>query len=163
MKRYLIFFLILFSSCSQYEGSKDSLNYDNVTVEFDGYSEQYETREKIVIPVTDSNYVKKLNKLKNSSERKWFGNVKGTDYIIRLNYTDSKTGDQLLVRILKSINSTPSIEYGPGTLLDGTFKNDELINFVSTIINLKDIEQYNGSLGQREYETIVRPNQSTDR
>ena len=158
MKRFLIFFLILFCSCSQYEGSKDSLNYDNVTIEFDGYSEKYETKEKIVIQVTDSNYVKKLNNLKNSSERKWFGNVKGTDYIIRLNFTDSITGDQLLVRILKSMNSTPSIEYGPGTILDGTFKNDKLINFVSTIINLEDIEQYDGSLGQREYETIVRPN-----
>lgn len=129
MKGYLIFLLIFFCSCSQYKGSKDSLNYDSIKIEFDGYSEKYETKEKIIIPVIDSNYVNKLNKIKKFSERKWFANVKGTDYIIRIIYSDSKTGNQLLVRILKSINSKPSIEYGPGTIFDGTFRNDELTNY----------------------------------
>ena len=155
MRKYLFVLIIVLCSCSKYEGSKDSLSYDSVKIEFVGYSEQYETKEKIVIPVTDSIYVKKLNKLKNFSERKWFGNVKGTDYIIRLIYTDSKTGKQLLVRILKSINSTPSIEYGIGTIFDEIFKNDDLINFVSIVINLEEIERYEGSLSQREYENII--------
>jgi hypothetical protein len=75
--------------------------------------------------------------------------------MIRIIYSDSKTGDQLLVRILKSINSEPSIEFGTGTAFDGTFKNDELINFVSTLINLKGIKKYDGILGQNEYESTI--------
>ena len=155
MKRYLIFIIIVFCSCSKYEGSKNNLNYDDIKVEFQGYSESYETNEKIIIPVTDANHIKALNKLKKSSKRKLFTNVKGTEYVIRIIYSDSKTGDQLLVRILKSINSEPSIEFGTGTIFDGTFKNNKLIDFVSSLIKLNDIKKYNGILGQKEYEEIV--------
>ena len=155
MKRYLIFIIIVFCSCSKYEGSKNNLNYDDIKVEIQGYSESYETNEKIIIPVTDANHIKALNKLKKSSKRKLFTNVKGTEYVIRIIYSDSKTGDQLLVRILKSINSEPSIEFGTGTIFDGTFKNNKLIDFVSSLIKLNDIKKYNGILGQKEYEEIV--------
>lgn len=148
--------MILVCSCSKYKGDKNSLNYDAVIIEFDGYSERYETDEMITIPVVNANYISRMNELKNLSERKWFGNVKGTDYIIRIIYTNSKTGDELLVRILKSIDSTPSIEYGSGTIFDGTFKNDKLVDLVSRIINLEGIESYNGSLNQNEYESSIK-------
>ena len=97
-----------------------------------------------------------MNKLKNLSERKWFGNVKGTDYIIKIIYTNSKTGDELLVRILKSVDSKPTIEYGSGTIFNGTFKNDKLVDLVSKIINLEGIENHNGSLNQNEYEKSIK-------
>lgn len=157
MKRYLICFcfIMIFCSCSKYEESKKKMSYNNIKIEFDGYSKRFETNEKILISVNDSNNIKKLNKLKITSERKWFANVKGTDYIIKIIYTDSKTDEQLLVRILKSINSDPSIEFGTGTVFDGTFKNDKLIDFVSSLIKLNDIKKYNGILGQKEYERIV--------
>lgn len=141
MNRYLIFLLVLFFSCSKYKGGQDSLIYDVIKIEFDGYSKDYETKEKITISVTDSSEVRNLNNLKNISQRKWFTNVKGTEFIIRLVYTDSKTGEQLLVRILKSRDSTPSIEYGSGTPFDGSYENDKFFNYVASIINLKAIKQ----------------------
>jgi glutamyl/glutaminyl-tRNA synthetase len=63
MKKILICFFIIFSSCSNYEGSIKNLNYDEIKIEFDGYSENYETNEKINISVTDNNNIKKLNEL----------------------------------------------------------------------------------------------------
>lgn len=148
--------MILACSCSKYKGDKDSLNYDTVIIQFDGYSERYETDEMITIPVVNANDIRRMNELKNLSERKWFGNVKGTDYIIRIIYTNTETGDELLVRILKSIDSTPSIEYGSGTIFDSAFKNDKLVDLVSRIINLEGIERYNGSLNQNEYESNIK-------
>lgn len=148
--------MILACSCSKYKGDKDSLNYDTVIIQFDGYSERYETDEMITIPVVNANDISRMNELKNLSERKWFGNVKGTDYIIRIIYTNTETGDELLVRILKSIDSTPSIEYGSGTIFDSAFKNDKLVDLVSRIINLEGIERYNGSLNQNEYESNIK-------
>ena len=156
MKNYIVFLVILLCSCSNYKGDKDSLDYDKLVIKFDGYSERYKTSEMITVPVTNSNDVAKLNKLKNLSERKWFGNVKGTDYIIELVYFDSESGNKLLIRILKSIDSTPSIEYGSGTMFDGTYKNDELVNFVSEIINLESIGKFSGSLSQSDYDSIKR-------
>lgn len=148
--------MILACSCSKYKGDKDSLNYDTVIIQFDGYSERYEIDEMITIPVVNANDIRRMNELKNLSERKWFGNVKGTDYIIRIIYTNTETGDELLVRILKSIDSTPSIEYGSGTIFDSAFKNDKLVDLVSRIINLEGIERYNGSLNQNEYESNIK-------
>ena len=146
--------MVLFCSCSKYKGSQDSLKYDIIKIEFDGYSKDYETKEKITISITDSTEVRNLNNLKNTSQRKWFANVKGTEFIIRLVYTDSKTGEQLLVRILKSIDSTPTIEYGSGTLFDGSYKNQKFFDYVASIINLEDIKQYKGNLSQEEYEKL---------
>lgn len=152
MKRYFIFLTILLCSCSQYEGNRNSCKYDIVKIEFDGYSKDYETKEKITLLVTDSNKIRKLNDLKNGSRRKWFANVKGTDFIIRLIYTDSETGEQLLVRILKSIGSTPTIEYGSGNIFDGAYKNEEFFSYIACLIKLEEIKQYEGNLNQEEYE-----------
>lgn len=154
MNKYFIFLMVLFCSCTKYKGNQDSLKYDIIKIEFDGYSKDYETKEKIAISITDSTEVRNLNNLKNTSQRKWFANVKGTEFIIRLVYTDSRTGEQLLVCILKSIDSTPTIEYGSGTLFDGSYKSDKFFNYVASIINLEDIKQYNGNLSQEEYEKL---------
>lgn len=144
--------MVLFCSCSKYKGSEQSLKYDIIKIEFDGYSKDYETKEKITILITDSTEVRNLNNLKNTSQRKWFTNVKGTEFIIRLVYTDSGTGEQLLVRILKSIDSPPTIEYGSGTLFDGSYKNQKLFDYVTSLIKLDEIKQYKGNLSQEEYE-----------
>ncbi|MFT4537265.1 MAG: hypothetical protein ACI9P5_004646 [Saprospiraceae bacterium] len=155
MKKYFVFLIILLCSCSKYKGNKDSLAYDNVEIIFDGYGE-YEIEGKLTVPITDSTVVEKLNDLKNKSQPKWFANIKGTEYVIRLIYTDSNTGDQLLIRILKSTNSTATIEYGAGTIFDGKYKNDKLVSYVSSIIKLEDIKQYEGGLSQKEYDKFIK-------
>lgn len=128
-----------------------NLKYDVIKIEFHGYSKDYTTKEKITISVTDSTKVRNLNNLKNTLQRKWFANVKGTEFIIRLVYTNSKTGEQLLVSILKSMDSTPTIEYGFGGLFDGVYKNDKFFDYVASIINLKEIKKFKGNLSQEEY------------
>ena len=155
MRRYFIFLMALLCSCSKYKGSKDSLKYDNIKIEFYGYSKDYKTKEKLIISITDSTVVKKLNNLKNISQRKWFGDTKGTEYIVRLVYTDSNTGEQLLISISKSKNSQPVIEYGSGTIFDRMYKNDEFFNYVTSIIKLENIKQYEGGLSQEEYEKLI--------
>ena len=155
MKRYLIVLtIIIFSSCSEYKGEKDSIAYDNVEITFDGYGD-YEIDGKLKISITNILKIKELNRLKNLSQRKWFANVKGTEFLIRLVYTDSNTGEQLLVSILKSIDSTPTMEYGSGTLFDGKYKNQKFFDYVASIINLEDIKQYEGSLSQEDYVNFI--------
>jgi len=113
MKRFFIFLIVLiFSSCSKYKGEKDSIAYDTIEITFDGYGD-YEVEGKLKILVTNPTKIKELNRLKNQSQRQWFANVKGPEYVVRLIYTDSQTNYKLIVRILKSTNATPTIEYAP--------------------------------------------------
>lgn len=154
MKKYFIFFWVLLASCSKYKGEKDSIAYDAVEIAFDGYGD-YAIEGKLKIVVTNPEKIKELNLLKNQSQRKWFANVKGTEYVIRLIYTNSQTNEKLLLRILKSTNTSPTIEYGPGTLFDGKYKNIELVSYVADIIKLEEIKQYKGSLSQEDYEKLI--------
>ncbi|MBO6524841.1 MAG: hypothetical protein JJ971_13500 [Balneolaceae bacterium] len=130
------------------------MNYDKVEIYFSGYSLEYLTSEEIVISNVDSNKVEKLNELKTFRNPIWFGNKKGTDYTIDLVYINSYSGEKLLVRILKSVNSEPTIIYGTGTIFDSSYRNDSLVEYVNSIIGLETIEQYNGSLNQEEYDNL---------
>ncbi|MDO5975016.1 hypothetical protein [Flavivirga jejuensis] len=154
MRRYLIFLtaMVLFS-CSEYKGDKDSITYDSVQITFDGYGD-YEIDGKLKISITSPLEVKKLNHLKNQSKRKWFANLKSTEFFMRLIYTNSNTGVQLLMSISKSTDSSPTIEYGSGTIFDGKYQNDELVNYISSLIKLDAIKRYKGSLSQEEYDTF---------
>ena len=154
VKIFLMLLVILFSSCSKYKGEKNSIAYDTVEITFDGYGD-YEIDGKLKISITSPLEVKKLNHLKNQSKRKWFANLKSTEFFMRLIYTDSNTGAQLLLSISKSTDSSPTIEYGSGTIFDGKYKNDELVSYVAAIINLEAIKQYEGSLSQEEYENFI--------
>ncbi len=156
MRKYLVSLttIILFS-CSEYKGEKDSITYDSVQIIFDGYGD-YETDGKLKILITNPLEVKKLNYLKNQSKIKWFPNLKSTEYSMRLIYTDSNTGAQLLMSITKSTGWIPTIEYGPGTIFDRKFKNNELVSYVSSLIKLDAIKRYKGSLNQVEYDRLIR-------
>lgn len=155
MKGYIIFLMVLLlSSCSKYKGEKDSIAYDIVEITFDGYGE-YEIEGNLKMVVTNPEKIKELNRLKNHSQRKWFANVKGTEYVVRLVYTDVQTNDKLLLRILKSTDASPTIEYGPGTIFDGKYENNELVSYVAAIFNFEAIKQYEGSLSQEEYEKFI--------
>ncbi len=155
MKRYLIFLLIIICSCSNYEGDKDSTDYDSIVISFRGYSKEYSTKEAIYISVTDSFIIDKLNTIKNSSESILFGGRKGNEYTVDLVYTNSDTGDKLLIRIFKNIELKPTIVYGAGTLFDGSYRNDELVEYVTSIIKLDAIKKYEGSLTQKEYDEFI--------
>ncbi|GAA3626430.1 hypothetical protein GCM10022397_10230 [Flavivirga jejuensis] len=144
--------MVLFS-CSEYKGDKDSITYDSVQITFDGYGD-YEIDGKLKISITSPLEVKKLNHLKNQSKRKWFANLKSTEFFMRLIYTNSNTGVQLLMSISKSTDSSPTIEYGSGTIFDGKYQNDELVNYISSLIKLDAIKRYKGSLSQEEYDTF---------
>lgn len=154
MRKYIVFLttIILFS-CSEYKGEKDSITYDSVQITFDGYGD-YEIDGKLKISITSPLEVKKLNHLKNQSKRKWFANLKSTEFFMRLIYTDSNTGAQLLMSISKSTDSSPTIEYGSGTIFDGKYKNNDLVNYISSLIKLDAIKRYKGSLSQEEYNTF---------
>lgn len=154
MKKYFVFLtLMIFSSCSEYKGEKDSIAYDSMEITFDGY-EDYEIDGKLKISITNPSEVKELNRLKNQSQRKWFANLKSTEFFIRLVYTNSNNGEQLLMSISKSTNSSPTIEYGVGTLFDGKYKNNELVSYIGSLIKLDAIKQHKGSLSQEEYDTL---------
>jgi hypothetical protein len=127
-----------------------------IEINFDGYSSDLETTGEIVMIVTDSVDVRNLNKLKNLSKPKLFGNVKGTDYIIRLIYKGSATDEQLHILISKSINSEPTIEYGSGTIFDRSYKNGELVDYVESLIMLKKIRDYDGNLNQVKYDAFIQ-------
>jgi hypothetical protein len=155
MKRYLIVLtIIIFYSCSEYKGEKDRTAYDSVEITFDGYGD-YEIDGKLKISITNPLDVKELNRLKNQSQRKWFANLKSTEFFMRLVYTNSNTGEQLLISISKSTNSSPTIEYGSGTLFDGKYKNSELVSYISSLIKSDVIKKHKGSLSQEEYSNII--------
>ena len=141
--------------CSNYEGSKDSITYDSIKIYYYGASKDYSTKEEIIISVTDSADIKNLNTIKNTSELILFGGRKGNDYKIDLVYTDSDTGDKLLIRILKNIGLKPTIVYGAGTLFDGSYRNDKLVEYVASVIKLDAIKKYEGSLTQKEYDEFI--------
>jgi len=153
MRKYLVFLtVVIFFSCTEYKGEKDSLSYDEIEIIFDGYGD-YDTEGKLTIPITDSTEINTLNRLKNISKPHFFSN-KGRDYIIRLYFSDSKTGNKLLMTITKSNDWPINIEYGSGTIFDGNYKNDELVNYISSLIKLDAIKRYKGSLSQEEYDTF---------
>ena len=143
---------ILFS-CSEYKGEKDSVTYDSVLIIFDGYGD-YEIDGKLKILVTSPSEVNNLNALKNQSKINWFPGSKSNEFNIRLIYSDSNTGDKLLVSISKSKYYDPKIEYGTGTIFDIKYRNDDLVDYVSSLINLDAIIKYKGSLSQEEYDTF---------
>lgn len=138
MKRCLLLLIIvlLFASCSDFEGEKDDIDYDNVEITFVSYNDEIDGQSKVII--TDSLAVKRLNFLKNQSTIKWLGLPdKGTEFQIKLVYSNSSTGDKLLINIAKSTDSKPTIEYGSGTLFDNKYKNDELTNYILSLLKHK--------------------------
>ncbi len=154
MKGYLIFLTaILFASCSEYKGKKDSVSYDSVEITFEGYGD-YDIDGELKISITNPSEVEELNRLKNESQRKWFGYDKGTEYVVSLVYVNTETNERLLLRILKSTDSSPTIEYGSGTLFDRSYKNDQLVSYIASLIKLDAIKKYKGSLSQEEYNTL---------
>ena len=158
MTKILILLVIIICSCSNYEGHKDSLEYDSIKIIFSGSSEGYSTKEKIVVFINDSSDVKNLNKLKNESRSilTFFGaGTKGLVYNIDLIYTNSKTGEKLLINILKDYEMKPVIVYGTGTIFDGSYRNEELVEYLSSIIKLDAIKKYGGDLTQKEYEEFI--------
>jgi len=140
MKKYFILLIIiLFTSCSEYKGEKDNIDYDSVEITFIGYN--YEIDDKLKISITNSSEVEKLNHLKNQSKLKWLGLPdKGTEFFIRLVYLNSNTKEKLLISISKSTDSNPTIEYGSGTLFNGKYKNEELTNYVVSLIKQSIID-----------------------
>tara|TARA_B110001450_G_C17532385_1_gene445167 strand:+ start:321 stop:824 length:504 start_codon:yes stop_codon:yes gene_type:complete len=151
MKRYLFFLIVIvFSSCSEYKGDKDSFDYDSVEITFDGYG-NYEIDGKLKISITKPLEVKQLNLLKNQSQRKWFANLKSTEFFMTLVYKNSNTTEQLLISISKSTDSSPTIEYGSGTLFDGKYKNNEFVSYISSLMKLDSIKNHKGSLSQEDY------------
>ncbi len=155
MNKYLsLFVLIILFSCSEYKGDKNSLDYDIVKITFKGYKD-YKTNGKLKLQVTDSSVVKKLNNLKNDSKIKWFSNLKATEYYLRLVYINSKTGERLLITISKD-DFSPTIQYGPGTIFDGKYKNNKFVNYVTKLIKLDSIKKYKGRLSQKEYRKFFK-------
>ena len=154
MKNYFIY-LLLICSCTAYEGSKESTTYNKIDIYFYGRSEIYYTEEAIKITVTDSTNVYRLNELKNLSKPILFGGRKGNEYTINLVFTDSDTGDELLIRILKNIGLKPTIIYGNGTIFDGSYRNDELVKYIASIIKLDAIKEYEGSLTRKGYKEFI--------
>lgn len=149
----VIFFFTIYS-CSEFKGDKESLNYDRIEIKFIGYSEAYETAERLNLLISDLEIVKKLNSLKNNSKPAWFGS-KGSDYIINLIFYNSKNNEKLLVRILKGKYSEPIIEYGTGTMFDNSYKNEEFVEYVSNLIKLEKIKHNNGTLTQQQYDEML--------
>ncbi|PKG42523.1 hypothetical protein [Psychroflexus sp. MES1-P1E] len=142
MKRYLFFLIVIvFSSCSEYKGDKNSVDYDSVEITFDGYGD-YEIDGKLKISITNPLEVEQLNLLKNQSQRKWFANLKSTEFFMRLVYKNSNTGEQLLMSISKSTDFSPTIEYGSGTLFDGKYKNNEFVSYISNLTKLDSIKNH---------------------
>ncbi|MXV37655.1 hypothetical protein GO491_03015 [Flavobacteriaceae bacterium Ap0902] len=154
MRKYSILLttIILFS-CSEYKGEKDSLSYDEIEITFDGYGD-YDTEGKLKTTISNPVQIKKLNQLKNQSKINWLPNLKATEYVIRLIFVNNSTNEKLLLRILKSTDYHATIEYGPGTIFDGKYRNDELVNYISSLIKLDAIKRYKGSLSQEEYDTF---------
>ncbi|TKG88259.1 hypothetical protein EYV94_27375 [Puteibacter caeruleilacunae] len=154
MVKWIIILVAFLCSCSEYKGSKDSDAYDCVEVVFDGYGE-YDIEGELSISFIDSTVVKKLNELKNVSKGKWVIDNKATEYFIRLYYEDTETGEKLVISISKSKGSTPTIEYGLGTLFDAQYKNEKLVDYVGSLIKLEEIKQYKGSLTQEVYDKRI--------
>ena len=154
MRKYLVFLTVtIFLSCNEYKGEKDSITYDSVYIIFAGYGD-YETDSKLKILVTSPSEVNNLNALKNQSKINWFPASKSNEFHIRLIYSDSNTGDKLLVNIQKSKYYDPKIEYGTGTIFDIKYRNDNLVDYVSSLIKLDAIKKHKGSLSQEEYDTF---------
>ena len=96
-----------------------------------------------------------INELKNKSKLTFFANTKGSEYVIDVIFTDNISGDQLLIRIFKSFEFSPTIVYGTGTLFDRSYRNEEFAEYVGSIVNLDAIKQYEGKLSQEYYDEFI--------
>ena len=156
MKILLIFLILLSAYCTNSFEDQKNKNYDNVVIYYRGFSPDYISKEEIVISVTDSIDIAELNRLKSiTSKPIFFAGMKGNDYNINIVFKDNTTGKELLVRILKNIELRPTIVYGIGNNLGKKYRNDALVNYVSNIIELDLIEQYNGEITQIEYDKLI--------
>ncbi len=152
MSKYFIFIAILFCSCSKYKGDKDSLTYDSIKIIFDGYG-KCDVDGHLKIEITDPEQVKKLNLLKNKYQTNWLPAYKPAEFSMWLVFTDSNTGEQLGISITKGGFNTATVEYGTGTIFDGKYKNQEFVDYLSSIIQLEKIREFKGALTQEVYDS----------
>jgi hypothetical protein len=155
VKIYFFLFIVIFCSCTKYTGDKENTKYDRIEIYFDGNSKDFSISQDIRISVLDSVDIENLNELKNKSKLTFFANTKGSEYVIDVIFTDNISGDQLLIRIFKSFEFSPTIVYGTGTLFDRSYRNEEFAEYVGSIVNLDAIKQYEGKLSQEYYDEFI--------
>lgn len=152
MNRFYIIFTFLFlASCSKYNGKVESLEYDSVHIEFDGLKQDYHRKGNIHFSINDEKIIEKLNVLKTkNTENILFPNLKPVMFQIDLIFNNSKSDKKILITINSSNNGEITNIIG-----NDYFVNNELYEYISELIKLKDIKQYNGELHQFEYDQYI--------
>lgn len=154
MRNYkLILILLLIVSCSKYKGEPKSLEYDSIEIEFDGLKGDFYKKGNISLSFTDKEIVKKLNTVKNKIKKApTFSTLKPVMYQIDLHYKNSKTNEQLLITINSNTNNEIIMVIG-----NDYFINEDIYSYISSLIKLEYIKNYNGELTQNSYEKEIQP------
>lgn len=152
MKRYMILVLVLFVySCSnKHKGDMNSLSYDSVQIVFTGGKKDFYKKGTLSLIFTEKKIVNKLNHLKNNSIRDYFTAHRPVMFEIDLFFIDSNTRKELQLTIVANTNGETIIQQGYYT----QYTNQELYNYVSSLLKLDVIKKHKGSLSQEEYDTF---------
>jgi hypothetical protein len=151
-KFYLIFILLILGSCSGNNGQVKSLEYDLIQIEFDGLKKDYFRKGNIHLTIKDEKNIEKLNILKTRNTKSIiFPNLKPVMFQIDLNFINTSENKKLLITINSSNNGEITNIIG-----NDYFVNNELFEYISELIKLKEIEEYQGDLNQMEYDKYIK-------
>lgn len=132
-------------SCNERQKIKN-LSYDKISIEFCGLKKEYWNKCNLEVNITDSVIIHKLNSLKSKSEKDYFTPHRPVLFEIDIRFFNSITKEKLLLSI---VNTT----YGEVTVSGKSqYINQEFFDYISKIIKLKEIKEFNGELNQEDYE-----------
>lgn len=151
--KFLKYLLILgVVSCSGYSGkiSQDT-SYERIKITFTGLKDEFHNKGTFSVTITDKDKVERLNRLKNKCKKDYFTAHRPVIYEIDVLFTDSKNADDFVLTLISTPAKNNLVRVG----YYAQYLNDDLFNYVASIIKLEEIRKYKGRLSQEKYETLI--------
>ena len=141
-------------SCSEYIGEiNEDTSFEKVTITFTGGKNEFHNKGVFSIIITDNEKVKRLSQLKNKSKKDYFTAHRPVLYEIDVLFTESRNTDDFLLRL---ISTPPNNQHLVQVGYYSQYLNENLFNYVASLIKLEEIKKYEGRLSQEEYDRFIR-------
>ena len=151
MKNYILFFVVLLVSCSNQKTDISNTNFDFIEIEIDGLKKEFYQKGNILLNFQDKEVMSNFNTLKKKLKRApLFPSIKPVLLQIDLNYKNLKTDDELLITVNSNLKNEIIFMIG-----NDYYVSDVFFDYISTLLKIKDIRNYKGSLNQESYNKFI--------
>ena len=151
MKNYILFFVVLLVSCSNQKTDISNTNFDFIEIEIDGLKKEFYQKGNILLNFQDKEVMSNFNTLKKKLKRApLFPSIKPVLFQIDLNYKNLKTDDELLITVNSNLKNEIIFMIG-----NDYYVSDVFFDYISTLLKIKDIRNYKGSLNQESYNKFI--------